>query len=344
MTANYVVRTVLGPVPADELGVTLTNETLLSVFPGAELAPDISMNQSEIFATLKEKLEDFRRAGGQTIVDTSGMFHGRDPWMYRTLSQVTGVHIIASTGLGPEKLLGGYFTTPQSNPPTPWPAEKFAGLFIKEIEEGMVVPRVERAGFPGIVTSIAERTGITEIEANLFQACALTAEATGVPISVQYGATPEEDLAIITASGTAANRVVVTGLDRKEATDEQRLAVAKAGAYVGISYIGWGEEHGYVQDNERVRIIQTLIKAGYAERILLSSSATGVAKGHDVKNLSFADVLICFVPQLREAGVTDAHIDTLLVQNPQRFLATVDGYDVANTETAWQQIFSPVQF
>ena len=46
-------------------------------------------------------------------------------------------------------MLGGYFLTPQTNPPTPWPAEKFADLFAREVTEGMVVPRVERRGAAG---------------------------------------------------------------------------------------------------------------------------------------------------------------------------------------------------
>ena len=95
--------------------------------------------------TLAEKLTAFKRAGGGTVVDITGMFHGRDLTLLETLARATGVHIVASTGMGPEGLLGGYFLTPQSNPPTPWPADKFADLFAKEVTEGMVVPRLERA-------------------------------------------------------------------------------------------------------------------------------------------------------------------------------------------------------
>jgi phosphotriesterase-related protein len=53
-------------------------------------------------------------------------------------------------------MLGGYFLSPQTNPPTPWPAEKFANLFTKEVTEftkevteGMVVPRMNAAAPPG---------------------------------------------------------------------------------------------------------------------------------------------------------------------------------------------------
>ena len=192
-----VVRTVLGPVPTQELGVVLIHESLLSVYPGAEYAPEINMDKSEIFEILKRKLTDYRRLGGKTIVDRSGMFHGRDVKLYQTLSKTTGVHIIASTGLGPEPMLSGYFTTPQKNPPTPWSAEQFAGLFTKEVTEGIVVPRVERSSSAGLVTSIASQSGITEEETSLFRGAAQTALATGVPVSVQYGADAVKDLEII---------------------------------------------------------------------------------------------------------------------------------------------------
>lgn len=77
------------------------------------------MDRSEIFDVLKRKLTDFQCLGGQTIVDCGGMFLGRDVKLFQTLSKATGIHIIASSGLGPERMLSGYFTTPQKNPPIP---------------------------------------------------------------------------------------------------------------------------------------------------------------------------------------------------------------------------------
>lgn len=342
-----VVRTVLGPVPANELGTVLIHETLLSVFPGAELAPDIVMDKSEIFETLKNKLNNFRRSGGKTIVDRSGMFHGRDPWLYQTLSRTTGVHIVASTGLGPEKMLSGYFTTPQSNPPTPWPADKFSDLFTKEVLEGMVVPRIERAGFPGLVTSIADPNGLTEIEGNLFRGCAQTAIATGVPVSVQYGADAVADLKVITDEGLQADRVIIGGLDRQDAVaTKAAFEVAKLGAYASIDHIGWGSEEGYVSDAERVQLIVDLLNAGLGERILISTNAVGVAKGHVSKDIAFDYLFTTFLPLLRNAGVTEEQIILLLEQNPQRILATEEQakHTVAGKETSWNELFSSVLF
>lgn len=321
MSAGEVI-TVLGPVPANELGVVLVNETLLSVYPGAEYAPEVIIDRSEIFEILKHKLLDFKRLGGQTIVDHSGMFHGRDVWLYETLSKTTGVHIVASTGLGPEKLLSGYFTTPQTQPPTPWPAEKFAGLFIQEIENGIPVPRVERSGSAGLATSIATETGIVEIEENLFQGCAKTALQTGVAVSVQYGADAVHDLGVILETGIAPERVIIGSVDRISAVAANAAQkVAEQGAFVAINHVGWGAEDGFINDTERVVLVKQLIEAGYIERILLSSNAVGVAKGHTAKEISYSYVLEKFVPQLLKAGVTQQQVDAILQQNPQRVLS-----------------------
>jgi phosphotriesterase-related protein len=316
-----VVRTVLGSVPAGELGVVLIHESLLSVVPGAEFAPEISMNKSEIFEVLKRKLTEFRRHGGKTIVDRSGMFHGRDIKLYETLSRTTGVHIIASTGLGPEPMLSGYFLTPQKNPPTPWSAEQFANLFLKEVTEGIVVPRVERSGLAGLVTSIASQSGITEKEKSLFRGSAQAAHAAGVPVSVQYGSEAIGDLEILLGEGIELNQVIIGGLDRLDAVDrKEAFAVARRGAMVALDHVGWTTYEGYVNDEQRVQIIVELFKEGLGDRVLISTNAVGVAKGHEAKDISYDYLLTTFVPMLKKAGVTDEQVRILLEENPQRVL------------------------
>lgn len=329
--SSGVVRTVLGLVPVQELGVVLIHESLLSVIPGAEYAPEIKMDKSKIFEELKRELIEFRRLGGKTIVDRSGMFHGRDVELYKTLSRATDVHIVASTGLGPEPMLSGYFITPQKNPPTPWSAEQFADLFAKEVTEGIVVPRIERSGLAGLVTSIASQSGISEKETHLFRGSAQAALATGVPVSVQYGADAEKELDIILGEGIAPNRVIIGGLDSLEAVRRnEAFAVAKRGAYVALDHVGWSSVDGYIDDTSRAELVLELFNEGFGDHVLISTSAVGVAKGHETKDLSYEYLLSTFLPILRKAGVTDEQIRTLLEENPQRVL-TVDA--AVSTET-----------
>jgi len=321
MTArSNTVNTVLGPVSADKLGVVSVHEALLSVVPGAEHAFDIAMDRAEIFGTLAAKLAEFHDQGGTTIVDSTGMFHGRDVRLYEALSRSTGVHIVASTGMGPEEMLGGYFLTPQTNPPTPWPADRFADLFTREVTEGMVVPRVERRAPAGLVATAASRDGMTPTDESLFRAAARTALSTGVPASVRFGDDAVHDLGIVLDERLPADRVVVGGLDRADAVAAGApLAIAGLGAYVALDHVGSAED-GLLTDDERAALVIELVAAGHGDRILLSGDAIGVAKGGPGRDVPFGHVLSTFVPMLTARGLGDDDVRRILVDNPRDLL------------------------
>ncbi|MEU2677587.1 phosphotriesterase [Streptomyces sp. NPDC007107] len=315
------VNTVLGPLPAEELGVVSVHEALLSVVPGAEHAFDITVDRAEIFEILAGKLEDFRAHGGGTVVDSTGMFHGRDVRLYESLSRTTGVHIIASTGQGPEELLGGYFLTPQTNPPTPWPAEKFAALFTQEVTEGMVVPRVERRGPAGLVATVATRDGMTATDESLFRGAARTALSTGVAVSLRYGSDAVHDLGVVLDEKLPADRVVVGGLDRRDAVAAgAAMEIARRGAYVALDHVGV-EDEDHITDAERAALVADLVRCGFGDRILLSGNATGVAKGHAGNDLPYSYVLTSFVPLLKAQGLSDEDTRRILVDNPRDLLS-----------------------
>lgn len=317
---NDTVNTVLGPVAADALGAVAVHESLLSVLPGAEHAFDVRIDRAEVFEVLAGKLRDFRAHGGGTVVDSTGMFHGRDLRMYEALSRSTGVHIVASTGMGPEEMLGGYFLTPQTNPPTPWPAERFADLFAKEVNEGMVVPRLERRAAAGLIATAADPTGMTATEESLFRGAARAALATGVPVSLRYGADAVHDLDIALDEGLPADRVVVGGLDRRSAVEAGApLEVARRGAFLALDHVG-SQDEAHLTDRERVALVRELVAAGYADRVLLSSSAIGVAKGHPGHDLPYSHVLAEFVPLAASLGLGEEQVRHVLVDNPRALL------------------------
>lgn len=316
-----IVNTVLGPVPADDLGVVAVHEALLSVLPGAQHAPDITLDRAEVFEVLAAKLHDFKTAGGGTIVDSTGMFHGRDLSLLEALARSTGVHVVASTGMGPEELLGGYFLTPQTNPPTPWPAERFADLFGQEVTEGMVVPRLERRSPAGLVTTTGTRAGLTPTDESLFRGVARTALGTGVPASIRFGADAVAELELVLAEGVPADRVLVGGLDRRDAAAVgAALEVARRGAYVGLDHVGSDDEE-HLTDDERAALAKELVDAGHGHQVLLSANAVGVAKGIPGHDRPYSCVLTDFVPKLTALGVSEQDVRRILVNNPRDLLA-----------------------
>jgi phosphotriesterase-related protein len=281
-----LVNTVLGPVPADDLGVVAVHEALLSVVPGAEHAYDVTIDRAAIFETLAARLRDFRAAGGGTVVDSIGMFHGRDLRLYEALSRATGVHVVASTGMGPEELLGGYFLTPQTNPPTPWPADRFAELFAREVTEGMVVPRVERRGPAGLVTTTTTRGGRTATDESLLQGVARAALGTGAPVSLRID--DVDDLDVVLKEGLPADRVAVVADDLE--------AAAARGVYVVVT------------DPADVARVP-------ADRALLATGGVGISFGKDAPAASYADLL---------SALPDDLAHQVLVANPHALL-TVKG-------------------
>jgi phosphotriesterase-related protein len=315
------VNTVLGPVDAADLGVTLVRESLLYVVPGAQYAYDIHIDRSEVFEAVAAKLAEFKASGGGTIVDATGMFEGRDLTLYEALSRATGVHIVASTGQGPEAMLGGYFLTPQTNPPTPWPADRFAEMFSREITEGMVVPRFERRAAAGLVATAVTVEGMTPTDESLVRGAARTGLATGVAVLIRCGSDALANLEIALTEGIPADMVVVADLDRRDAVAAGwPTVVARRGAWVAIDHAGSTDPH-YIDDADRVALIMSLVNDGHAERVLISSSATGVSFGHPGNDLAFSSVLTDFVPQLRAAGLAEVTIQQILTTNPSNLLS-----------------------
>lgn len=293
------INTVLGPLTVEELGPTAVHESLLSVYPGAQYAPEISLDRSEIFHILQKQLTDFYDVGGRTIVDASGMFHGRDLPLLENLAKSTKVNIIASTGLGPEEMLGGYFLTPQTNPPTPWPAEKFEDLFSKEITEGMVVPRVERRAPAGLIATLSTRSGMTATDESLLRGAARAAVSTGVALSHTFGDDVLQEIDIILNEGLSPDRLVIRGGERHGAPI---IEAAHRGVFIGLE----GDCH---------EALSLLIDADLHSRIILSAGATGVAKGHAPTSAYFSDFMkLC-------EGLDDALRTHITIENPRTLLA-----------------------
>lgn len=327
-------NTVLGPVPAESLGVVAIQESLLSVVPGAEHAFDITIDRADVFERIAGKLDAFRRAGGGTVVDSTGMFHGRDLPLYEALSRSTGVHIVASTGMGPESLLGGYFLTPQTNPPTPWPAERFADLFAKEVDEGMVVPRLERRAAAGLVVTAADPGGMTPTEESLFRGAARAALATGVCMSIRWGGDPIHDLEIVLDEQLPAERIIVGGMDRRSAAGGRAtFEIAAHGAFVLLDHVGLNDDADLLTDRERVELVVGLVDAGFADKILLSSSATGAAFGAPANDIPYTHVLSAFGPLLRSAGLGEDTVRRITADNPRDLLTTRTGVPAGTTRT-----------
>jgi phosphotriesterase-related protein len=156
---------------------------------------------------------------------------------------------------------------------------------------------------------------------------AAAAVETGAPVMVHTNASAKTGLlaldALVTA-GVAPTRIVIA-----HAGDSNDLgylrAIADTGAWLGCDR--FGIEH-FNPDADRVRTLAALVAEGYADRVHLGHDG---ATFHDfmVGNARFADdttdylhIPRTIVPALLAAGVTQAQVDEMLVENPRRFFTS----------------------
>ena len=88
---------------------------------------------------------------------------------------------------------------------------------------------------------------------------------------------------------------------------------------MGFDLLGGGPE----ADGHKVPMVRAMLDAGHAERVLLASDFARASDTQLRGGAGYAKTITQFVPMLREAGVDDATIHTLTIDNPLRFMAFV---------------------
>ncbi len=166
--APGMVNTVLGPVKAENLGVTLMHEHFAFAYPG--WFSDATLYPEDWQKALKVNLGVVKLAkavGIKTIVDaTPNDVGGRNPTLYKTLAKRTGVNIICSTGL---------YTEHEGSPAywrtrVPWGAdisEIISEVFIREITQG-----IGKTGIEAGVIKVGTGPEISPYEAAVLKAAA----------------------------------------------------------------------------------------------------------------------------------------------------------------------------
>lgn len=310
------VNTVLGPVAPEELGVVAVHEHIGYGMPGSELDTRWWKTPEQRYEETVPKLRRFREYGGGTFVDATGICNGRDVDYYKSLSEKTGVHIVACTGF-----VGGDTALPYFARQS---VDQLTRLFVHEITVGIG----DTGSLAGVIKVGVSRGGrMTELDKRIYRAAARAAAATGVPVLTHLAIDPEPAVAIFREEGLPLDRVLFGHADDGlNAPKTPHRWIFEQGGRIGFDTFGYETE---LEDppfwarprQERLDHFLGLLNAGYLDQLLVSADANcsplgwpGV-KGHTV-NYIFEDL----VPDLRGAGVDDATITALLEDNPADFL------------------------
>lgn len=336
------VQTVAGPVPVERLGVTLLNEHVVLAMPGWQFAPDAEFDEAAAFEAVARALSEFREAGGNTIVDASGITLGRDVRFLQDLSRFTGVNIVATTGFPSQLAIPGHFDTgmllyytdpskgrwqrraPGSFYPSSGGSVEYLGtLFTNELSIGLATPRMMRApAVAGAIIAGSSEGELTELEELSTRGAARAAQRTGAPVILSSSRHLERRSTLLREEGLASERIVVGHCDDARTSSLQRdRKLAEQGSYVAYDHVGWeSASPGAMLDDRRAELVKGMVDAGLGARVILSCHAIGYAVGWSSSAHRFDRLLTGFVPRLRAAGVGEETLRTILVENPARLL------------------------
>ena len=310
------VNTVLGPVPAEELKIVAVHEHIGYGMPGSELDTRWWKTPEERYEETIPKLRQFHEYGGGTFVDVTGICNGRDVDYYKSLSAKTGVHIVACTGF-----VGGDTALPFFSRAS---VDYLTRQFAHEITVG-IGDTGSRAGV--IKVGVSRGGRMTDLDKRIYRAAARAALTAGVPILTHLAIDAENAIAIFREEGLPLDRVLFGHADDGVNAEKTRDTwIAEQGGRVGFDTFGYETE---LEDppfwarprKERLDHFLRFIGQGHLDKALVSADANcsplgwPSVKGHTV-NYLFEDL----IPDLRNAGVDEATITTLFVDNPADFL------------------------
>jgi len=308
MSHRAEIITVTGPIEPAHLGVTQTHEHIwLNAY-------DHYKSYGLVFENVDmmvQELQAFKEKGGSSMVEVTTEEIGRDPEALREISRLSGVNIVMGCGWYREF---GYPTKVLEKT-----SRELAEILVKEIEVGVGDTGI-RAGVIGEIGTGTQH--ILPAEERVFRAAALAQRRTGVAITThttRWGTLALEQIALLKEAGADLSKVIIGHLGDRIGV-KPLLPIAETGVYLEIDNIGYLD---YQPEYVRADNVAALVREGYVGQVLLSQDVCMLSHLSYQGGPGYGYLLGVFVPLLRERGVTDQEIHTMLVENPAKALQRI---------------------
>lgn len=344
------VQTVLGPVDPARLGKILHHEHLTSLVPGPWLSggrPETLADPHRLVVSPTDPayaddqvcqavgaLSGLKDLGFDTVVDLSPYSVvgrsalGENLNILQRVSEQSRVHIVAGSSV---------YLEPYS---PAWTAEatleQMTERFTLDVSTGIGSTSI-KAGILG-----EQATGLNEITAHeekCLRAAARAHQATGVSLVTHttHGTMALEQIQILNEEGADLSRVVIGHMDIQPEL-EYLLKVLDTGVNIAFDTIGkefwdfvlepgpaqptegeYSKRAYYRSDASRAAHLADLADRGYAGQVLLSQDLTGAEvylnpRTHGEWGYNYLGA--AFIPMAAELGLSQAHADLMLRDNP----------------------------
>ena len=321
-----VIRTILDDIAPDALagGATTFHEHLQFSFRMYKSPPGPATRRAsapptaeETAAAIELTVDEMRRAradGLHCIVDAAvGRRSDRELDNLRQMAAGSGVHVVVA---------GTYFKTPYPPEIVAMSEDAIADHLVEDA-------RAQRWGAIGEVGTSME---MHPDERRFLRAVSQAHQRTGLPIFTHTehegcASCALEQIDVFESQGVDPARLCIGHLTdikpEAEPLGQTAKEIAGRGAFLGFDTVGHEMSASSIPAAHKVRYVLEVLDAGYEDNLLLAADFSQSRQLKANWGHGFSTVLLQFVPKLRYAGVDEATLHKVLVDNPRRFLSFV---------------------
>ncbi|MFJ2958044.1 phosphotriesterase [Streptomyces sp. NPDC087270] len=305
------VRTVLGDIAPERLGVTDAHDHLFFA------APAFAGQELDDPAAAEAELAAFRAVGGAAVAQWTPFGLGRNAAGLPALSRAAGVHVVAATGLHQAAHYAPALLDRLRS-------DGLAAFFTAELAEGMLAgddPGGPRGGAKaGMIKVAGMFHGLDGHTREVMTAAARAHHATGAPIGVHHemGTAAVDVLALLHGElGVPVTSILLGHLNRFPDSGIHR-ELASSGAF--LAFDGPSRAH-HATDWRLLDCLTELAAAGHTDQILLGGdNVLASARASTGGSPGIPYLLRVLRPRVAAALGEDA-AEAILVANPARAFA-----------------------
>jgi phosphotriesterase-related protein len=288
------------------LGLILPHEHIFVDFRPPDHPEHGQAEVNDVLALMALEVEKALAQGVTAMVDCTPVGVGRRADILKAVSEVTGMPIVAPTGIYREPMI-------------PMWAKNASEVELIDWMVGELEGEIENSGVQaGWIKLSAGDEGITDCEAKILRAAAKAGRETNAVIGSHtiQGKVVQEQLNIIEDVGYFPERFIWIHT-QMEPDFNWHLEIARRGAWLEYDGIGYGDDEAYLGR------ISKVLDAGLAPQLLLSQDRGWYdpAKPGGGEPKPFTYLVEHFLPKLRGIGVDEATIHMLTHSNPFKAFA-----------------------
>ena len=295
------MKTVLGEVDVQNLGITLPHEHICCYSEYIyQMAGDVYLDKKYLVRFAAKRLHKLKAEYGlSTFIDCTPINLGRDIEVLKQVSELSGVHILCSTGL--------YFTRePLFNRTTPMQVGKYLTLDIQKTGAS-------------IIKCAVEEKECSPFDEKVLRGCAIAHKETGIPIVLHTNAKRKNAqwaMELLLSEGVEARSITIGHLSDAE-DDDYLLSMASYGAYIGLDRIYNDTTREYIE--KKLDTVRLLVEKGYGDKILLSHDDQ-FFNGFDAEPKCKENTRFSYCFDYLMPNLTPYLQNQILVTNPARML------------------------